>query len=101
PVAEERRRPPPPAGRRRTRAVARRDAPDVLAIVAKAPRIPHRVLLVHVCRAAAVFKVVDGVPPHEGILYAAEVDPQMRELVHEQRRAVEKFVTVQTPPAIG
>ena len=75
PVAEEAPRHAFHAARRRSRAVARRDAPDVLAVVAKVPRIPHRVLLVHVRRAAAVLEVVDGMPPHERILYPAEVDP--------------------------
>ena len=89
------------SARRRTRAVTRRDAPGVLAIVAEALGIPNGVLLVHVGCATAVLEVVNRLPAHEGILDAAEVNPQVGELMHEQRGAVKKFVAVQPLPAIG
>ena len=87
--------------RRRSRAVARGDAPSVLTVVAEALRIANAVLLVHIGRATAVLKVVKRLSAHEGILDAAKVNPHVRELMHEQRGAVEKFVAVQLLPAIG
>src|SRR5688572_9601326 len=85
----------------RTRAVTGGDAPGVLAIAAKAFGVSHRVALVDIGGATAVLEVVARLPPHEGILDAAEVNPQVGELMHEERAAVEHVVAVDPLPAIG
>src|SRR5204862_6534312 len=91
----------PYAACRRPGAVTRCYPPCVLPIVPQGFRITNRVLLVHVGRATAVFEIINGLSAHERILNAAEVNPQVGELVHEKRGAVEKFVAVHLFPAIG
>ena len=85
----------------RPRPFARGDAPAVLAVALELPRIADPVLLMSVGRAAAVLEVVAVLCPHEGVPDAAEVDPDVRELVNEERPRVEELLAVETAPAIG
>src|SRR5688572_644610 len=80
--------------------VAGGDPPYLLAVIFEAFRIADGVLLLHVGGATAVLEVIARLTAHVGILDAAEVYPDMRQLVHEQRPAVQKFVSVQLLPAI-
>ena len=89
-------RPLLPAG-----AVGRRDSPAEFAVAGKLQRVAHRVLLVDVRRLAAVLEVVAAVLPHERVAEVAEVDPEMRELVREQRPGVEHLAAVDLLPLVG
>ena len=82
-------------------AVARGDAPAVLAVAGELERVAARVLLLDVGRLAAVLEVVDVVLAHERVLDAAEVDPEVRELVREQRPGVEELAAVDLLPLVG
>src|SRR5688500_17307053 len=61
--------------------VAGGNSPHVLTIIAKPFRITDGVLLLHVGGATAVLEVIARLAAHVGILDAAEVDPDMRQLV--------------------
>src|SRR5262245_46732299 len=65
--------------------VTRGDAPAVLAVAGELERILPRILLMDVGRPPAVLEVIAPVVAHELVLDAAEIDPEMRELVREER----------------
>src|SRR5207244_5987302 len=58
-------------------AVARRKTPAILAVALEPQGIADGVLLLHVGLPAAVLEVVEAVLAHEGVLNAAEVDPDV------------------------
>src|SRR5215204_1477017 len=87
--------------RGRAGAVARRDAPAILAVADELLRITNRILLLHVAGAAAVLEVINASRAHEVILNAAKVYPDVGELVNEERPGVEEFNAVKFLPAIG
>ena len=55
------------------------------AIVRELERVVDRVLALHIGRASAVLEIVDALGTHEGILDTVKVEPDMEELVREQR----------------
>src|SRR5207245_8051293 len=83
-----------------TGAIASREAPTVLAIADKFEWIEDRVFLLHESRLLAVREVVASAVAHEGITDAAEVDPQVRQVVREQRPRVEQFAPVDVFPGV-
>src|SRR5207237_10726208 len=86
--------------RHRARTVAGAESPRELPVSCKPARIAHRVGLLDVSRAPAVFKVVDALRTHEGILYSPEIDPDMGELMDEQGTAVQELEPVHAFPAV-
>ena len=48
----------------------------------------------------AILEIVDALDAHERILYAAKIDPDMRELVREQRPSVKIFISVTAFPSV-
>src|SRR5581483_1801254 len=77
-----------------SRAIARRKPPAVFTVADPLHRVVHRIRLLHEGRLPAVLEVVAAVFAHEGVTEAAEVDPQVRELVGEQRPGVEQLPAV-------
>ena len=82
-------------------AVAGRDPPAIRPVALELQRVADRVLPLDIGRPPAVLEVVDPPVAHEGILDAAEVDPDVRELVGEERARVEELVIVDAPPPVG
>ncbi len=58
-------------------AIARRDAPTILAVAHELLRITNRILLLHVAGAAAVLEVINSALAHEVVLNAAKVYPDV------------------------
>src|SRR6185437_7671403 len=85
----------------RARSGAGGNAPAMLAIAGPVPRILDAVLLVDVGGPTTVLKVVDALLTHQGVLNAAEVDPDVRKLVDEERAGVEKLVAINLLPGVG
>src|SRR5262249_62131745 len=81
--------------------VTRGDAPAVLAVAGELERILPRILLMDVGRPPAVLEVVAPVVAHELVLDSAEIDPEMRELVREERPRVQHLVAVDPLPLVG
>src|SRR6185295_5879264 len=74
--------------------IARGQAPEVLAVAHECERVMNRVLLLDVGRSPAVLEVVDALAAHEDILDSTEVDPQVRELMDEERAAMQELVPI-------
>ena len=89
------------AGQLVARAITRRQAPAVFVVTGEFVRVALRVFALDKRRAPAVLEVVAALLAHEAILDAAKIDPRMRELVHEQRPAVQEIVAVQVLPLVG
>src|SRR5664279_6455088 len=64
-------------------------------------RIADSVLLLHMRRAPAVLEVVTLLLAHIGVADAAKIDPDMRELVDEERPGVEIVDAVDRLPLVG
>src|SRR5665647_227343 len=84
-----------------TRTFAGADSPAVAAVGLELERVVDRVLLLHICSAAAVLEIIDAFIAHEGVLNSAKVDPDMRELVCEQRPGVKILLSVNALPLVG
>ena len=84
-----------------TGAVARGDPPAIFAIARELERIVDRVPLLHIGCAAGVLEIVDAFVAHERVLNAAKVDPDMRNLMREQRPRVKIVVSVTVFPLVG
>lgn len=82
----------------RAGAVARGKSPVMPTIAGELERVVDRVLLLRISRAAAVLEIVDAFATHEGVLNAAKVDPDMRELMCEQRPGVKIFLSITVLP---
>src|SRR5262249_25054275 len=82
------------------RAVAGREPPAVLPVAGELQRVVDRVRLLHEGRLPAVLEVVTAVVMHEGVAEAAEVDPQVRELMSEQWPGVEQLTAVELLPLV-
>ena len=63
------------------RAITGREPPTVLPVALELQRVPDGVLLLHKGRLPTVLEVVGAVLAHEGVADAAEIDPQVRELM--------------------
>src|SRR5277367_3522285 len=85
----------------RARAVARRNTPAMAAIADEVERVLDRVLLLHISRATAVLEIVDAMDAYERVLNATKINPEMRELVREQRPGVKIFVSVIVFPPVS
>ena len=83
-----------------SRPIAGGDAPQMLTVSCESLRIPDCISLLHIRRAAAVLEIVDAVRAHERILNSAEIDPEMRQLVHEEGSTVEGLVSIQRFPLV-
>ena len=70
------------------RPVARGQAPKVFTIARKPQRVSDGAFPPHVGGAAAVLAVVNAVVAREGVLDAAQIQPDVRILVDEKRAAV-------------
>src|SRR5262249_15166473 len=81
-----------------SRPVACGDPPAILAIAGEAHGIADRIFLLDEGRLPAVLEIVAAAPAHDLIPYAAEVDPEMRELMREERPRIEHFAAVNGPP---
>jgi hypothetical protein len=81
-------------------AIGRRDSPAEFTVAGKLEGIVDRVLPMDVRRHTAVLKVVASALAHEGVAKIMEVDPEMRELVREERSGVEHFASVDRFPLI-
>src|SRR5262249_56193931 len=81
-------------------AVAGRQSPAVLPVAGELQRVMDRVGLVHESRLPAVLEVVAPVVVHEGVTEAAEVNPQVRGLLGEQRPGVEQLAAVELLPLV-
>src|SRR6202011_533062 len=79
----------------------RGDPPAVAAVALELERVMDGVLLLDVRRAPTVLEVVDAPFAHEGVADLPEVDPDMRELVGEERSRVEQLEAVDTLPQVG
>ena len=79
-------------------AVARGEAPDVRPVLVPALRIGDGVGALRVGGAARVLEVVDAALAHGRVLNAAEVDPQVRVLVAEERGEAQVLVAHEAAP---
>src|SRR5919106_946977 len=84
-----------------SRSVARGDAPAESSITGILFRIAHRVLLLHVDRAPAVFEIVDRLAAHVLVLDTAKVDPHVREVMNEERSGIKKLMTIDALPVVS
>src|SRR5687768_1867640 len=84
-----------------SRSVARGDAPGESSIAGKLLWIAHRILLLHINRAPAVFEVVDRLATHVLVLNSAKVDPHMREMMNEEWTGIKKLVTIDPLPVVS
>ena len=82
-------------------AIARGDPPATPAVALELERIVDRVLLLHIGGAAAVLEVIDAFVAHEHVLDAAKIDPDVRQLMREQRSGVKIVVSVTVLPSIS
>ena len=73
----------------------------MLAVQCMAKRVADRVLLMDERRPAAVLEVVDPALAHGSVLDLPEVDPDVGELVGEERSRVEVLLPVDLLPRIG
>ena len=80
-----------------TGAVARGDPPAVFAVSLEVVRVADRILLLHQGRTAAVLEVVDAPLAHEGVLDAPKVNPDVRQLMDEERSGIQEFMAVELP----
>ena len=87
--------------RRVHRAVAGGESPDAVAVVAPTPRIGDGVGALRERRAARVLEVIDAVRAHDRVLDAAEIDPDVRVLVPEERRELDVVLAVERAPVVG
>ena len=71
------------------------------AIVLESAWVVDRVLLLHKSCAAAVLEIVDAFISHKSILNTTKVDPDMRELVREQRPGVKILLSVTVFPPVS
>src|SRR5687768_5300742 len=83
------------------RTISGGEAPTMLTVALKASWVPDRVLLLHKRCVPAVFEVVAFPLAHERVANATEVDPEVRELVREQRPGVEQLAAVDFFPLIS
>src|SRR5262249_45579463 len=83
------------------RSVGSRDPPAELAVAFEFERVAPRVLLLNVGRLAAVLEVVAVVLSHKRVTQTSKIDPELRELVCEERPAVEQLATVDLPPFVS
>src|SRR4029079_7694709 len=82
-------------------AVARSDPPTISTIARELEWIGDRVLLLHISRATAVLEVIDTFAAHERVLDPAKIDPDVRNLMGEQRPGVQILVAVAFLPLVG
>src|SRR6185295_1048407 len=64
-----------------SRTIARSETPNEFAITFEASGVLNSVLLLNVCRATAVFEIIDPSLPHVVILYGAKIAPHVRKLM--------------------
>src|SRR5579864_3739526 len=76
------------------------DSPAAFGVALELLRILNGVFLLHQRGAAAIFEIIDSLPAHKLVLNAAEIQPQMRKLMNEQRSSIEKFLSVDCLPPI-
>src|SRR3989442_15224598 len=72
------------------RTVAGRQSPDVPRVAAPAAGIGDRIGALRERGAARVLEVIDPAAAHVGVLDVAEIDPDVRVLVAEQRRELDE-----------
>ena len=77
------------------------EPPTVLTVPLEPHGVAQGVLLLNNGGPAAVLEIVGPLFPHERILDAAQVDPDVRELVDEERRREEVIDVVEVLPLIG
>src|SRR4029453_4236881 len=73
----------------------------MLPVALEAQRVPDGILLLHEGRLPAVLEVVAAALAHERVANATEIDPEVRQLVGEQRPGVEQVRAVGFLPLIG
>src|SRR5690606_26898224 len=88
----------PPGG---AGSVAGGESPADIAVPGKAAWVPDGVLPLDVHRAPAVLEVVEPALPHVPILDPAEVHPDVRQVVNEERAGVDVLDPVDPLPAVG
>ena len=58
----------------------------------------YSILLLHKCGPPAILEVINSSLPIEVILYATEIQPEMRHLVNEKRSGIQAFNAVEFLP---
>src|ERR1022692_4599777 len=76
-------------------------SPAVFTIGVELARIADGVLLLHVCRPAAVFKVIDALAAHVRVLDATKINPQVRELMDKKWAGEQELIVVNLPPLVS
>src|SRR5206468_8199434 len=76
-------------------------APNVRSVIPELGRVVHRVGALGDRRSARVLEVVDSLGTHVSVLDAAEIDPDVRVLVTEERREVYMRLPVEAGPLVG
>src|SRR6185437_2805925 len=82
-------------------AIARRDSPAILAVTRELEWVVDCVFSLHTGCAAGVLEIVDSLVAHERILNAAKIDPDMRNLMREQRPRIKIIVAITTLPFVS
>ena len=77
-----------------------RESPDFAVVAAPAHRIGRRVFALRIGRAPAVLEIIDALRAHEIVLDAAEIDPDVRVLVAEQRPERQEFLAAELAPVV-
>src|SRR4030095_9228509 len=80
------------------RAVTRRESPTVLAVASEIQRIADCVFPMGEGRSPAVLEVVAVALAHEFVANPTEIDPQVGELMREERTRIQQFAIVDSLP---
>src|SRR5215510_2319818 len=83
-----------------TRPVARCESPTVFAVADEFHGVADGILLLHKCRLPAILEVVAVVSAHEIITNIAKVDPEVRELMCEERAGIKQLTIVNFLPLV-
>src|SRR5277367_4849458 len=86
---------------RRPGTIARCKSPRVFVVGAEVRGIVDRVPSLDVGRTAAVLEIIDAYAAHKVVLNSSEIDPNMRELVDEERTRINELVIVDGSPIVG
>src|SRR3989442_10379978 len=92
-----------PADRERLvrRTVAGGEPPDVARVATPAAGVRDRVAALRQRRATRVLEIIDAAALHVGVFDVAEIDPDVRVLVAEQRRELHEALAVVGAPLVA
>lgn len=82
-------------------AIARGYSPAAAIIASKFEWIIYRVLLPDISCTATILKIIDTFIAHEVVLNITKINPDMRELMREQRPGIKILITIAVGPCVS